>query len=277
MITVYDSRTCLKESMVTAWKRTIIDIKQNRWLIWSEFKKDFLANYKQSGLGSLWAIVLPLIPVSAYLFLGYVRVLNIRDEMPFVVFIISGMTFWQLIAGGINSGTNAIHRQKTLLSKINMPLIVVFISKYGHVLADTLIRLIFLAIVLSYHGIYPGINIILLPFVMIPPIMFSLGLGMILSLFNCINSDVGNITNALLTYGMFVSSVIFSMPTDGFLGVVDRCNVLGHFVKAIRGIIVYGRIDNLLPYLICSAISLVVFANAVKWQHTLQYKIKNIL
>lgn len=263
--------------MIAAWKQTIKDIKHNRWLIWTEFKKDFLANYRQSGLGSLWAIILPLIPVSAYLFLGYVRVLNIRDEIPFVVYIISGMTFWQMIAGAINAGANAIQSQKTLISKINMPLIVVFMSKYGHVVADTLIRMVFLTIVLICYKINPGINVIFLPLVLIPPLMFSLGVGIVLGMFNCINSDVGNITNALLTYGMFVSSVIFSMPTEGFLGFLRDINILGHFIIAIRGLIVKGHIDNMYPFLVGICMSLIIFALAVKWQHTLQFKIRNLL
>jgi lipopolysaccharide transport system permease protein len=263
--------------MVTAWKKTIADIKHNRWLIWTEFKKDFFANYRQAGLGSLWAIILPLIPISAYLFLGYVRVLNIRDEIPFVVFIISGMTFWQMIAGGINGGINAIHSQRALISKINMPFIVVFLSRYGHVVADTLIRMLFLTIVLMSYKINPGLNILLLPFVLLPPLMFSLGAGMILGIFNCINSDVGNITNALLTYGMFVSSVIFSMPEEGFLGLIRDMNMLGHFIIAIRSMLVQGTIENMTPYMISSGVSLVVFVLSVKWQHTLQFKIRNIL
>lgn len=263
--------------MVMAWKKTVNDIKHNRWLIWTEFKKDFFANYRQAGLGSLWAIILPLIPVSAYLFLGYVRVLNIRDEIPFVVYIISGMTFWQMIAGGINSGANAIQSQKALIAKINMPFIVVFLSRYGHVVADTLIRMLFLIIVLMSYRINPGLNVILLPFVLLPPLMFSLGVGMILGIFNCINSDVGNITNALLTYGMFVSSVIFSMPEKGFLGMVRDMNILGHFIIAIRSMLVQGTIENIVPYMIGSGVSLIVFILAVKWQHTLQFKIRNIL
>lgn len=277
MFTYYDNRTCLRDSMITAWKKTIADIKHNRWLIWTEFKKDFFANYRQAGLGSLWAIILPLIPISAYLFLGYLRVLNTRDEIPFVFYIISGMTFWQMIAGGINGGTNAIQSRKTLIAKINMPFIVVFLSSYGHVVADTLIRMIFLTIVLMIYKINPGLKVILLPFVLLPPLMFSLGAGMILGIFNCINSDVGNITNALLTYGMFVSSVIFSMPEKGSLGMVRDMNMLGHFIIAIRSMLVHGTIENMVPYMISSGVSVVVFILAVKWQHTLQFKIKNIL
>lgn len=277
MITRYTSRTCIKDSMIITWKKTFHEIRHNRWLIWTEFKKDFFANYRHSGLGAVWAIILPLIPVSAYLFLGYVRVLNIKDDIPFVVFIISGMTFWQMIAGGINAGTKAIHGKKALISKINMPLIVVFMSAYGHVVADTLIRVIFLSIILLCYKINPGLNIIFFPFVLLPPLMFSMGLGMILGIFNCINSDIGNITNSFLTYGMFVSSVIFAMPNNGILGLIKDLNILGHFIIAIRTMLLKGNIENIIPYIISSIISLIVIAAAVKWQHTLQYKIRNIL
>jgi ABC-type polysaccharide/polyol phosphate export permease len=112
---------------------------------------------------------------------------------------------------------------------------------------------------------------------MMPPLMFSLGMGIILGIFNSINSDVANITKALLTYGMFISSVIFSMPTEGMLGLMRDINILGHFIIAIRGLLVKGHIENMFPFLVGVCLSLVIFALAVKWQHTLQFKIRNLL
>lgn len=276
-IVVYHKDYLIFDSLITAWRKTIQEVLRNKWLIWVNFKKDFFSQYKQSGLGMLWSIILPIIPVSAYLFLGYLRVLNVRGEIPFQVYIISGMTFWLLLRGGIVSGMGAIQRDKNLLTRINIPLIVVILSRYGNVCADTLIRLIFLVFILFFYDMTPNFNIILVPFVVLPLVCFGFGLGIILGILNSANSDIGNVSNIFLTYGMFASSVIFPMPTEGTLGLINSLNIFNHFIVGIRDFIVMGHFQYPELFGASSAIGICIMLLGVKWQYTVQYKVKNLL
>ena len=49
-------------------------ILTQKWQIWIAFKKDFVSAYKNTALGFVWSIALPLIPVSVYIFLGYIYI-----------------------------------------------------------------------------------------------------------------------------------------------------------------------------------------------------------
>ncbi len=276
-ITVYHKDYLIFDSLITAWRKTIQAILRHKWLIWVNFKKDFFFQYKQSGLGMLWSMILPIIPVSAYLFLGYLRVLDVRGAIPFPVYIISGMTFWLLLKDGIISGMRAIQQDKNILTKIDMPLIVVILSRYGSVCANTLIRLIFLIFILFFYNIVPNLNIILIPFVVLPLVCFGFGLGIILGIFNSVNNDIGNVSNMFLTYGMFASSVIFPMPTEGTLGLLNSLNIFNHFIVGIRDFIVTGQFQYPALFGASSAIGLCIMLLGVKWQYTVQYKVKNLL
>lgn len=276
-ITVYHKDYLIFDSLITAWRKTLQAIWRNRWLIWVNFKKDFFSQYKQSGLGMLWSLIMPIIPVSAYLFLGYLRVLDVRGAIPFPVYIITGMTFWLLLKDGIISGMGAIQQDKGILTKIDTPLIVVILSKYGSVCANTLIRLVFLIFILFFYNIIPNLNIILIPFVLLPLVCFGFGLGILLGIFNSANSDIGNVSNMLLTYGMFASSVIFPMPTEGILGLVNSLNIFNHLIVGIRDFIVLGQFQYPALFGASSAIGLCIMFLGVKWQHTVQYKVKSIL
>jgi lipopolysaccharide transport system permease protein len=276
-ITVYHKDYLISDSLITAWRKTLQDIYRNRWLIWVNFKKDFFSQYKQSGLGMLWSLVMPIIPVSAYLFLGYLRVLDVRGAMPFPVYIITGMTFWLLLRDGINSGMGAIQRDRGILTKINTPLIVVILSRYGSVCANTLIRLVFLIFILFFYNIIPNLNILLIPLVLLPLVCFGLGLGILLGIFNSANSDIENVSNMFLRYGMFVSSVIFPMPTEGVLGLVNNLNIFNHLIVGIRDFIVLGQFQYPAHFAASSAIGICFLILGVKWQHTVQYKVKGLL
>ena len=81
-VTVYHKDYLIFDSLITAWRKTLQAIWRNRWLIWVNFKKDFFYQYKQSGLGMLWSLIMPIIPESAYLFLGHLRVLDVRGAIP---------------------------------------------------------------------------------------------------------------------------------------------------------------------------------------------------
>ena len=276
-ITVYHKDYLISDSLIAAWRKTLQDVWRHRWLIWVNFKKDFFAQYKQSGLGMLWSVIIPIIPVSAYLFLGYLRVLDVKGTMPFPVYIIIGMTFWLLLKDGINSGVGAIQKDKGILTKINTPLIVVILSRYGNVCANTLIRLLFLIVILFFYKIIPNLNIILIPLVLLPLICFGFGLGILLGIFNSANSDIENVSNMFLTYGMFVSSVIFPMPTEGILGLVNSLNIFNHLIVGIRDFIVLGQFQYPALFGASSAIGLCIMLLGVKWQHTVQYKVKGLL
>lgn len=276
-ITVYHKNYLISDSLITAWRKTLQAIWRNRWLIWVNFKKDFFSQYKQSGLGQLWSLIVPIIPASAYLFLGYVRVLNVRGGMPFPVYIITGMTFWLLLQEGINSGMGAIQRDRGILTTINTPLIVVILSRYGSVCANTLIRLVFLIFILFFYKIIPSPNIILIPFIVLPLVGLGLGLGILIGIFNSANRDIENMSSTFLRYGLFVSSVIFPMPTEGILGLVNNLNIFNHLIVGLRDFVVLGQFQHPVHFGASSAIGFCFLLLGVKWQHTVQYRVKGLL
>lgn len=276
-VTIYTPDICIKDSLKIAFKETIKNLKTNRWLIWANFKKDFFSKYNQSGLGKFWAIILPIIPVSAYLFLGYVRVLNVKGGMPFPVYMIIGITFWQLLSGGIQGGMKAIKQEKNIINKINMPIIIPISSKYGNIAADTIIRMIFLSCVLFYYRMQIHWEIIFLPIILIPLLLLCFGAGIILSVLNIVTNDVENIVKIALTYGMWLSSVVFPMPTEGVLANINTINIFNHLMVGIRDFIIFGHFRFPIHYLIASAFCVIVFIISIKVQHSLQYKIKGLL
>ena len=63
-VTVYNAGSCVTDSLTDAWRQTCTELWANRWRIWVDFKSVFRARYASARLGSLWNLILPLVPAS---------------------------------------------------------------------------------------------------------------------------------------------------------------------------------------------------------------------
>jgi len=276
-LATYSPQTRLHDSLWTILKYFFLEIQRTRWQIWVTFKRDFVSAYNQTALGFLWSLVLPLIPVTVYLLLAYIRVLKTAENMPFVVYIVIGMTLWMFLSGTILSSITAIQKGKTVLETSKYPLLAVILSSFGQMVFDTSVRIGFVIVVLIFFKISLSWGILLLPIALLPLTLFSLGLGMILAVLNVIIKDVGNMADVVMRYGVFLSSVIFPMPETDLLGRLNLLNPFNTFVVAIRDLIVFGTMAHPGRYLVTSAAAVIIFLVACKIVYFMEYRIKGYL
>ena len=78
---------------IRIWAEMFQELIRSRELIWRLFLRDFLAKYKQTVLGILWAIIMPLLMVGTFVFLNRAGVINIgKTEIPYPVFALLGLS-----------------------------------------------------------------------------------------------------------------------------------------------------------------------------------------
>lgn len=272
-ITIYNKDTRLKSSISEAFHSLFHSAWSYRWLIWRSFKKDFSTPYKQSFFGIGWSFIMPMIPVTAYLVLVLMGVLDTRAGMPFFIYVAIGMTLWLFLSGGIHSVMNGIQSEKGVITKVKFPLVVVILSGFGKVCSDTLIRLLFVVFAFAFYRIVPDWTIIFAPVVIFPFVLLSMGLGIIIGLLNVVVTDTKNFVEMFLSYGMFICSVFFALPTTGALGAFTRFNIFSQFIVGIREFLVFGYITDLAGYGASSLVAALVFVFALKTLYSLEYKI----
>lgn len=95
------------------WVKMLQELIKSRDLIWRLFVRDFLAKYKQTVLGVLWAIIMPLLMIGTFVFLNRTGVLNIgKTDVPYPIFALVGLSIWQLFAAGLTIYTNRVLCEK---------------------------------------------------------------------------------------------------------------------------------------------------------------------
>jgi lipopolysaccharide transport system permease protein len=276
-VTIYNRDTNFGLPTLKAVWFSLREIWFYRWLIWVNFKKDFVGQYKRSSLAILWTVVMPIIPLTAYLFLAFIRALNVTSGLPYPVFIISGMTIWLILSEGITLAMGAVNKERSVLTKVKIPLITVIIAGYGKVCANTLIRIPFLVLVFIIFKIVPPPVTLLFPFVLLPIIVLGLGFGIIFGMLGAMTQDAENAVAVMMRYGMFLCSVIFAMPTDGLMGTLNRLNIFNHLVVGLRDFLVHGSFSDPSGFAAASAISVLIFIIALRWNYSLEYLVREAL
>jgi lipopolysaccharide transport system permease protein len=273
-ITTYEPDNSLKNGYLSIFSEIFNELRRNRWLTYQLFKRDFFAVYKQSFIGVLWALIIPLVSVGTFIVLNRSGIFNIGDiNVPYPIYAILGMAFWQLFSTGLVASSNSLVSAGSMITKINFSKKSLVIASTGQSIVSFLIQFGLVAILFVYYWITPNIAILLVPLLIIPIMLFTLGFGFILSLLNGIVRDIGNILSVLLTFLMFLTPVLYAKPTTGILATVTNYNPLYYLVSVPRDLVLTGTITEWKGYLISSILSVIVFMVCVVVFHLTETRV----
>jgi len=277
--TVYTADMRSHASLMEAWTRLIRDLIESRFLIWQLFLKDFKAQYQQSVLGIVWSVIMPLVPVLIYLFMSVIGVLSPGAiGLPYVLFVIVGLTVWMIFSDGINFAMFKLLQSKAVLGKIRVPKIAIICSSLGRVFFETLVRTTLIVLAMVWYGISPsGQGVILLFPALIALLCLTLSVAMALSLVNIVVRDIQKLVEVGLTYAMFLSSVIFMMPDEGLIGGISSFNLMNTFINGIRDTLFLGTPSKPGLFLLTSGFSVLLLFGVGRLFYVMEHVIDDKL
>jgi len=257
---VYQPVSSHPKGIITLLPLMIKDLINARELIWRLFLRDIKAKYKQSLLGWLWIILLPFIALGTFLLLnrsGAVSLDNI--SVPYAIYGLLSISLWQIFSAGWSAATASIISAGRFITKINFAKEALVVSSLGQILLEFFIRIILLIVLFILYGQFPSIWIILLPLLITPLILLTLGLGFISSLLNAVARDIQTFINVFLSFFLFFTPIMYTLPSDSLLYQLNQFNPIFFLISVPRDIAITGNFSQLPAYLFSSAISLVVF------------------
>lgn len=259
-ITTYEPDNSLKRGYLYIFSEIYSEIKKNRWLTYQLFKRDFFAIYKQSFIGVFWAFIIPLVSIGTFIILNRSGVFNFGEiDVPYPIFAILGMSFWQLFATGLVAASNSLVKAGPMIIKINFSKKALVFASVGQSIVPFLIQFILVVVLFLVYKITPGIGILLVPLLVIPIMLFTLGFGFILSLLNGVVRDIGNALAFLITFLMFLTPILYAKPKMGILQTITKINPLYYLVSTPRELILMGTFSEWRGFLITSIVSIIIF------------------
>ncbi len=259
---------------LAAWRDMIAELISSRELTWRLFLRDFSTRYRQSFLGYVWAVFPALITTATFAWLNRSHVLAIKGtDLPYPVFVLLGMTIWQLFASGLTGCTQSLVGAGALITKINFPRETLVLAAYGQSLFEFLIRAALVAIAFAVYRTAPAWTVLLIPLAMVPLCLFTLGLGFLFSLVNGVIRDAGQVVTFVLTFWMFLTPVVYPAPTHGAKSLINVLNPVSPFVIAAQDLTSKGHLTQPGGYAIGCAISLALFLVAWRVFHLTEKRI----
>ncbi len=260
IITVYEPDKTSRKGYFAVCLDIYREITRNYWLIYQLFKRDFLAAYKQTVLGVFWTLILPLMGVGAFMLLSGSGLFRLREvSVPYPLYAVVGLTFWQLFSSGLVAASNSLVNAGPMIVKVNFSKKAIVIASLGHSLFSFLVQMFLAILLFFYYGIVPSLGIIAAPFLALPLLIFTLGLGFITSILNGIVRDVGNVLASAMTFLLFLTPVLYPPPSGGLLLTITRYNPLYYLVNTPRNFITSGQLEDPGMYLASVGLSAFIF------------------
>jgi len=247
------------------WREMMRELIQGRELMWRLFLRDLSARYRQSVFGYVWAVMPAIVTVVTFTYLKGSGTLPIGEtNIPYPAYVLLGMSVWQLFATGLTRMTQSLVQASAIITKINFARETLVLAAFGESIFNFLIRIVLIGVVFAWYGVVPAWTIILVPFMLIPLALMTVGFGFIMSIANGVFRDIGNSLTLLLTFAMFLTPVIYPPPTQWPKVLINYLNPVSPFIIATRDLTTKGTLSQPDGLLYASAAGLVVFL--VAWR-----------
>ena len=192
------------------------ELLQYRDLIFLFVKRNFVAQYKQTVLGPIWAIVQPLLTTVVFtLVFGNIAGLS-ADGVPSFIFYLSGTILWTYFNQCLTQTANTFVANSSTMGKVYFPRLVMPVSTVMSNLISLCIQFTFMVIFLVYYvvtgqGCHPNLYILMTPLIVLQLALLSLGCGIIISALTTKYRDLAMLVGFGAQLWMYASPIAYDM------------------------------------------------------------------
>jgi len=221
-------------------KEMINELIQYRHLLYMLAWRDIKIKYKQSVMGFMWAIFMPMMIVAAGILVR--KAFSMLSGNPMDIKEVASVSVkaipWAFFVGSIRFATNSLTSNMNLVTKIYFPREVFPLSAVLANLFDFIVASAVLIVILTIAGIGVSIHLVWIPLLLILLILLTVGLGMLLACANLFFRDVKYIVEVILTFGIFFTPVFYEAEMFGKWASVLLLNPIGAILESINTVVV---------------------------------------
>jgi lipopolysaccharide transport system permease protein len=214
-------------------------------------KRDVVGRYKGSIMGLLWSFLNPLFMLIVYTFVFSVvfkaRWSGTGEETrsEFAVVLFTGMIVHSLFAEILNKAPIIILNNSSYVKRVVFPLEILPIITAGGALFHTLISLLVLVGAIFFAGGVLHPTIFLIPVVIFPLLILTLGLAWFFSSLGVYLRDVGQTIGILTTVMLFLSPVFFPVSAlPDYMQPYMIYNPLTFIIEQARAVLILGKMPD---------------------------------
>jgi len=258
-------------------------IAQNHRLIRSMARRDILARYRGSFGDVFWTILNPLLLMATYFFVFGI-VLQSRfgpdqSRTGFALYFLAGMLPWLAFSEPVGRAAYVILEHRNFVKKLVFPLDTLPVNQVVSGLVTEFFGAgVFVCALLVLRHTVPA-AVLWLPVLLIPQLLFTLGVCWFLAALGVYMRDLGQIMALVLTMWFFITPICYaeSANLSPMISAVMRKNPLYVLVRGYRAIFLEGHAPELLPVVKLWIVALALFFLGYVWFHRLRKSFADVI
>lgn len=247
--------------------KAIKEIFEYRDLLMMLTMRDLRVRYKQASMGILWAIFMPIIAVCAGILIK--KAMAVISKSPLEIDSIVSITVktlpWTFFISSIRFSVQALVGNSSLVTKIYFPRAVLVLASILACLFDFFVATIVTVILLTILKVGVSVYLLWIPLLLVLLVIYTFGLGLILSSANLFYRDVKYVVEIILMFGIFFTPVFFEASDFGRWGALMMANPIGSILEELNKVIVLHQMPDVfwLTYAVLTSLLVLGFGISV--------------
>lgn len=235
-----DEESTLLRHLMQLWERRALLV------LWTQ--SNIRARYSQAFLGILWIVILP-IAQSLILAIVFSQILQraITTSVPFIVFFLTALTFWNFFQQGISKSMNSIIGSMTVITRVYFPREILVLVQLFEAMVDLAFMFVVMLVINAAMGVYPSPHILYLPLIFAVQLILMLGLMLFLSYVSVLVRDIPQLVSIILQFLFYLTPILFPLDmVPQHLRFIVILNPLAGLIQAYRDVIIYHQSPDLI-------------------------------
>jgi ABC-type polysaccharide/polyol phosphate export permease len=206
------------------------ELYKYRELLYMIVIRDIKVRYKQSVMGFLWAILMPVLIVSAGVLVRYAYGMASHKPLAMadVVSVATKSIPWAFLVSSIKFSCQSLLANHNLVTKVYFPKEIFPIAAVLAQLFDLLIASLGLVILLMVAKISLSLELLWAGPLLALTIALAIGIGLIVSAGSLFFRDVKYIVEVFLTFAIFFTPVFYDVSIFGVAPVLEGFSSIVH-------------------------------------------------
>jgi len=243
----------------------LAEIIKRRNLLYMITWREIRVKYKESVMGILWAVLMPIVIICASLIVKFAFAMI--SGKPLALLDVTSVAVkaapYAFFVSALRFGTSSLVANQDLVTKIYLPRLVFPLAAVSSQLFDFVVAGTVVTIFLCIAGAGVSVHLLWLPLLLGTLILLASGLAILTSAASLFFRDVRFLVEALLTFAIFFTPVFYEPSLFGRWAPLLLVNPVSPLLEGISAVVIHHRNPSLIWLSYSVGFSLVLFGVAV--------------
>ncbi len=220
----------------------------NSWYLIKQLAiSDFKVKYKNSVIGYLWSLLVPLLML-ATLYVVFSIIMKLKVEH-YQLFLLLGILLWNFFGDATRESMHSLKSKENLLKKINFSKRIIVLSSCLTSLFTLGLNMIVFFIFMVIFKVSFSWTILMFLFYLINLIFLVLGFSFGLSALNMKYRDISHIWEIFLIIGFWITPIIYPITQIDYKYIkFYLLNPMARIIDGSRDALIFHHVPNLFAF-----------------------------